>query len=297
MRSPKVCIVTPIHNDWEATSRYLASVGRLSYPDIETIIVDDGSTDGSSRLIRERFPETTIVVGDGTWWWARATNAGVEKARERGAAFVFTCNNDVILHEDAISSSVSDALSSGKALVGATVFYQGIEDRVWFAGADLDRSSGDIVHRTETWPASEGPRPTAVLTGMGMLIPVEAFDEVGLFDDECFPHYLADCDFSLRAAENGYDLLVSPASKIFNDISSAWSEREFAIGRVGFLIEMLFRMRSAYWLQGRVRFYRRHWGRGWIRALARLYRTWFLVYAGPILKRKLSLLLPRKRRP
>jgi GT2 family glycosyltransferase len=288
--APKVCIVTPIHDDWPATARYLASIDELTYPDVEVIIVDDGSTDGSAQRIGERFPDAIVVPGDGSLWWTGATNRGAEEALRRGARFIFTCNHDVILDREVISSSVACSLEAGDALVGATVFYQGDTDRVWFSGARFDRTTGDILHESETWPESDGPRASPMLTGMGLLVPAGAFQDVGGFDRDSFPHYLADCDFSLRAAARGYRLLVSPTSKIYNDVSSAWSVREFARGRLRFLFAMLFSMRSAYWITARVRFYRRHWGPGWLRALVLLYRGWFGVYAWPVIKRRVKMI-------
>lgn len=297
MVTPKVCIVTPIHNGWSATRSFLRSSDELVYPEVEMIIVDDGSTDGSARRIGEEFPDVVVIAGDGNLWWTGATNLGAAEALARGAHFIFTCNNDVILDRDVISSSVACALGAGKALVGSIVSYQGDPDRVWFSGARFDPSSGEIAHDTESWPTADGPRPVPILTGMGMLIPAQAYQDLDGFDAASFPHYLADCDFSLRAAAHGYELLVDPASRVFNDVSSAWSVREYERGRLGFLVEMLVSKRSAFWVIGRVRFYRRHWGPKWRRALIRLYMTWFRTYAGPVvIRRLLSLVTPRSHR-
>lgn len=286
MSLAKVCIVTPIHNEADATLRFLESVSKLTYPDVEVIIVDDGSTDESVRLIREWFAETVILSGAGNLWWARATNLGVEEALARGAAFVYTVNNDVVLEPEAISAGISCLSMEPRALVGSTVHYLDDPDRIWFAGAALDRASGDIVHQTSPIPEDQ-VRESQMLTGMGTLIPAAAFDEIGAFDDRAFPHYLADCDFSLRAAQAGFRLLVTPRSKVYNDVASAWSVRQFERGKKRFLFEMLFSKRSAYWVAGRRRFYRRYWGRGYVWAMARMYARWFRVYAAPLFKRSL----------
>lgn len=290
MDAPKVGIVTPIHNAKQATDRYLASVEQLSYPDLITIVVDDGSTDGSAEMIAQRYPDVVVIPADGSLWWAAASNLGAREALRRGARFIFTCNNDVILDPDVITSSVECALAAGDALVGAVVLYEEARDRVWFAGARLDPKTADVEHDTE--PLS-GPMDTRVLTGMGMLIPADVFVELDGFDQSAFPHYLADCDFSLRAYGGGHRLLVTPSSKIYNDVSSAWSEREFKEGRLRFIPSMLFSMRSAYWISGRVRFYRRHWGPGWAGALVRLYRGWFRRYAWPLVRRRIGRLIRR----
>lgn len=285
MHRPKVSIVTPIHNDRDATARYLEALAKIDYPNLELVIVDDGSDDGSAEMVAERCPSAVVLHGDGSLWWAKATDIGAREAFARGAAFVFTCNNDALIAPETIASSVACALEAGKALVGAVVRYQGEPERIWFSGARLDRRTGDIEHDTDL---PEEPKPTQMLTGMGMLIPQEAFTQLDGFDSESFPHYLADCDFSLRAAERGYRLLVAPLSNVYNDVSSAWSVREYQRGRLRLIPLMLFSMRSAYWIKGRVRFYRRHWRAGWVPAIMRLYRTWFMTYALPLVGRKLT---------
>ena len=52
--------------------------------------------------------------------------------------------------------------------------------------------------------------------GHGLLIPVEAFGDVGLFDGKRFPQGSSDTDFTLRAREEGYTLAVDLQSVIYN---------------------------------------------------------------------------------
>jgi GT2 family glycosyltransferase len=51
-----------------------------------------------------------------------------------------------------------------------------------------------------------------LLPGRGVLIPISAFLKIGLYDAKKFPHYTADADFSLRARQAGYKLVISPDS-------------------------------------------------------------------------------------
>jgi GT2 family glycosyltransferase len=265
----------------------LESISRQSFRNLETIIVDDGSTDGSYEEIAERFPEVVVLRGDGNLWWAAATNLGVKEALSRGADFVFTVNNDVVLSEDAISASVSCALREAPALIGSTVYSLEDPQQIWFAGAFLSPRTCDIEHEKEPILGPEGIRETQMLTGMGMLIPAESLERVGYFDQDAFPHYMADCDFSLRAAKKGYRLLVSADSRIFNEVASAWTIQQMERPQFGLMAKLIFSRRSAYWLRGRIRFYRRHWGRGKVRALFRLYVMRFRTYVSRAIARRM----------
>ena len=67
-RPISVAIVIPVHNRREATLQGFCSLSRINHHDIDihTIVVDDGSTDGTASTIRTEFPEVEIIAGDGT---------------------------------------------------------------------------------------------------------------------------------------------------------------------------------------------------------------------------------------
>ncbi len=269
--APRVAVVTPVHNRIEHTLAYLESLERCTYPNLAVVIVDDGSTDGTGPAIRARFPSVTVLSGDGELWWSAATNLGVEKAVALGSDYVLTLNNDVEVDPEFVGALVALAESRPRSLVGAKVNYRDDPERVWFCGAVLDPGTGDIRLLGGREGDFREPREAEMLTGMGMLVPADAFAAVGLFDRVAFPQYLADSDFSLRAKANGYRLLVEPRATIYADVSAAWIHGQLATVPARFAYDLLFSIRSQYAVPARARFYRRHWGPGWVRALVRLY--------------------------
>ena len=273
MAEPRVTVVTPVHNRIEHTLAYLASLERATYPNLEVVVVDDGSTDGSAAAIRERFPAVVLLSGDGSLWWSGATNLGVDHALAAGSDYVITLNNDVEVDPDFVGALLACARSRPRALVGSKVSYRDDRGRVWFFGAEFDRRSGDIRllgGHEEDFPEA---REAEMLTGMGMLVPAGAFGDVGLFDVRAFPQYLADSDFSLRAKARGWALLVEPRATVYADVGAAWIQGQFERLPARFAYDLLFSVRSQFDVRVRARFYRRHWGPGWPGALARLYGT------------------------
>jgi GT2 family glycosyltransferase len=61
---------------------------------------------------------------------------------------------------------------------------------------------------------------SSVLSGRGVLIPIELFKKIGLYDQMLFPHYGADIDFSIRASKAGYKLLVSLNAIVYSHVKS-----------------------------------------------------------------------------
>lgn len=75
----RVEIVTPVHNRKNITLLCLKSLSRLSTEkcEIHTIVVDDGSTDGTTDAIREQFPEVEVIAGNGDLWFTEGTNVAI----------------------------------------------------------------------------------------------------------------------------------------------------------------------------------------------------------------------------
>ena len=71
----RISVVIPSHNRRHTLDRALLSIREQSSPVDEVILVDDGSTDGSHKMVAERFPWVTII---------RQSNRGVSAARNRG---------------------------------------------------------------------------------------------------------------------------------------------------------------------------------------------------------------------
>ncbi len=72
---PSVSVVIPCFNAARWIGATLRSVQAQAWPDLEVIVVDDGSSDGSAALVRERFPQVRLL---------QQANAGVAAARNRG---------------------------------------------------------------------------------------------------------------------------------------------------------------------------------------------------------------------
>src|SRR5689334_5770753 len=96
MGNIRIEAVTPVHNRRELTLGCLRSLmsADLTGIDLHTIIVDDGSTDGTAEAVRENFPGVEIIPGDGNLWYTAGMNAGITAALKHEPDYILAINND-----------------------------------------------------------------------------------------------------------------------------------------------------------------------------------------------------------
>lgn len=269
---PSVYIVTPIFNAKDQTLKFIDDLKSQSYKELTIIIVDDGSTDGAAEAISQMYPDVIIVRGSGNLWWAGATNLGVKYALKHKADFILTINHDLSINKSYVKTLVDDAINHAKALIGSLVVYETDPNQVWFAGAYFDYKRGEMQHTNGSITEFKGRLlESDWLSGMGVLIPSEVFEKIGYYNEKDFPQYFGDSDFSIRAKQAGYKLLVSGSAIIESDVKSSWVHRQIAKPHLGMFKDLFFSIRSPYQIKSRVAFYRLYWGKHWRYQLVKLY--------------------------
>jgi len=149
---------------------------------------------------------------------------------------------------------VDRAVPNPRMLVGAMIYDARPPHNLWYAGGKFSWWTGQIPHR-----ASVDDGPLYWLTGMGTLIPVGAFAEIGMYDEKHFPQYVGDVDFTLRAAKHGYALSIAERSRIYNRTEESIQRliRQHVTLRNFFV--PLFSNKSDSKIGMRLTLYRRYW--------------------------------------
>lgn len=210
-----IYIITPVYNRKEFTQNYLKALANQTIHDFKVIIVDDGSTDGTSEMIEEEFPEVILIKEKGDLWWAEATNIGVKYAIKHGADYIMTLNDDTIPEEDYIEKMIYWSSREPNALLGALAI--DIDSKKPIACGWLHSwETTKLTSLVEILKPNEfnGLHKVNVFPGRGLLIPVDVFKKIGLYDSKNFPQTVADNDFTYRAEKAGYHIYCNCDAKI-----------------------------------------------------------------------------------
>lgn len=202
MSEPLVSIVIVTWNGRQHLDACLAAVAQQEDVSFETILVDNGSTDGTADYVRERFPWVHLVVLPENRGFAGGNNAGAQAARGRYLAFL---NNDTAARPTWLRAMVGGLDErAGFALVTARIVYMHDPATIDSAGDGVLRWGGAFKHHHGA-PAhvADVSREVFGVCGAACLMPKALFDELGGFDEDFFASH-EDGDLSYRARLRGY---------------------------------------------------------------------------------------------
>ncbi len=241
----KVAAVIPTHTRWEEAELCLRALVNSTYPDLEIVLVDDGSTDGTTENCRRMFPQVHLLSGDGNLWWSGSVNMGIEYALDRGSDYILLLNDDNQVEPWTVERLVNCARSIGPLTIASSQVctVEDTGDCVWEGGPPIwDSRPYSLVKNAFNSPDYVlTPHPPG---GQGVLIPSECFDAVGLMDHRAFPQYYGDHDFYYRAMRAGYRIVVDLQAVVRSKINMTGVHYRMQPATVGWTFEFLFGRRS-----------------------------------------------------
>jgi N-acetylglucosaminyl-diphospho-decaprenol L-rhamnosyltransferase len=209
-------IYIPHFNGAARLERTLESL-RGQTREVDVVVVDNGSGDESAELVRERFPEVTLLVLSANLGFGPAINRAV---RERPADPLILLNNDVEC-EPRFVEAMLEAAADGAEMVAGVLVQEAAPDRIDSAGVIADRTlmGFDYLHGEPVEAAREAPPPLGP-TGGAALYRLDAFRAVGGFDERIFLYY-EDLDLALRLSAAGARCHLAPAARAVHAYSAS----------------------------------------------------------------------------
>lgn len=214
----RIEIITPVHNRRDITLQCLKSLSRINQKGIEThiIIVDDGSTDGTSEAIAENYPQVEIVKGDGNLWFSAGTNRGIEAALKHNPDYILTINDDAVFDENFLQYLIECAENNPRSVVGSLLLLWDMPHKIFQVSPKWHTWSGGFRHWVQqtVWTVPKKAWEVELIVGNCVLFPVEAIRDCGLLNEKRFPHF-GDAEYTPRMRRKGWRLLIEPRSRVF----------------------------------------------------------------------------------
>lgn len=223
----KLSVIVLNWNGLADTRAALASLAACRVPpgwQVQLMMVDNGSTDGSVEAVRREFPAVDVVALPENLRFAGGNNQGLKRALMGGADAMMLINNDVEaaggLFDHLLGALERDPEAGA---VGPLILFAHPHDVIWYAGGRCLPALGYAAHRGLREPDRAQymkVETTGYLTGCCLLASREAWLKVGPLDER-YHIYAEDADWSLRARAAGYRLLFVPRARLTHKVSAA----------------------------------------------------------------------------
>jgi len=199
----------------------LSSLARTDYPEYSVILVDDGSSDGSARYVRERFPRVRLLENGKNLGAAFSFNRGLREAK---TALVAKVDNDTVVDKEWLLHLVAAIEIDPQAAVSTSTIRSYQKPQKTQVVSPWVHYIGQGLVQTESTSAEEFEE-VGMASGCAMLIDKEKLGEISFFDEDFFL-YLDDVDFSLRVRLAGYKIIYVRSSKIYHKSGGDLSLRQ-----------------------------------------------------------------------
>lgn len=245
--SKKIVVFVTCFNRRETTLRFLESLcaeASGSRHFISIYLMDDSSPDGTGEVVAKKYPDISVIYGNGNLFWVGGVRLILEIIGENLKSYdaVLLINDDIVLIPGSLDSLVHYGFSED-AIIGGTVRTQ--DGQIESSGSLLGRF---CKPKPRMLVANGQLQKCDLLPGHIMLIPMSIYDSLNGFDKVLRYRFL-DLEFTLRASRNGKKVLLAPEFvAITDEVHNYYLETSSMRGSIGKLIKgILLDPKGPYW--------------------------------------------------
>jgi len=220
----RVSVIVITHNGKRYLKECFESLAKQIYKDFDAYLLDNGSTDGSSEFVREKFPWVKIIRFEKNYGFAEGYNRSI---RMVNTEYVALLNDDTKVDRKWLEELVK-AIESDISIfaVGSKILFHDSPDVINYAdgkftlmGACLPASFGE-----KDSPKFNKLKYVGAVCGAAVLFRRKIFEEIGGFDGDYFAYH-EDVDLCWRAWLKGYRCVYTPKSVVLHRYGGTWGPR------------------------------------------------------------------------
>jgi GT2 family glycosyltransferase len=218
MAFPLVCVIILNWKDSEATFACLRALAGTGYPNLCTVVVDNGSTDGSVETLA-RMDSVNLIRNGRNLGFTGGVNVGLRHAVSKGADYVWMLNSDATVQPDVLGKLVAAAESDPRIGLVSPVFHDpDVPDVPEFCLGRFDPAAryatqtADVAQAKE-WQANHPDQ--VLLLGTALLVRRSLIEAIGGLDEGFFA-YVEDVDYCLRSLKAGFRNVAVPDAVVYH---------------------------------------------------------------------------------
>ncbi len=219
----EVSVIIPNYNGIAFLPACLNALLKQSFTDFETILVDNGSSDGSTELIRQDYSWVRMITLDRNYGFCRAVNEGI---RASSSPYVILLNNDTRADQHFVEELLKAIRKNRRRFSCQAKMVQMQNPSVIDDAGDFYTALGWAYARGKGRPEKNYRQEREVFSccGGASIYRREIFEEIGYFDEAHFA-YLEDTDIGYRAKICGYHNIFVPSAVVAHVGSAASGSR------------------------------------------------------------------------
>ena len=212
---PKISVIVVNWNGKHFLEECLSALRRQTFRDFETILVDNGSEDGSVEYVRKHFPEVNaLALPDNRGF----TGGNIAGYGQTSGDLVVLLNNDTEAHPDWLAEIHRASQDHPKAgSFASKMLYFDERGRVENCGFDLGIEGTTVDLGRDEPDGLAWAQPRKVFGGCGGAVAYRRtmLKDIGFLDPEFFMIY-EDADLSFRAQLRGYECVYVPGALVYH---------------------------------------------------------------------------------
>ncbi len=216
---PIVSIIVICWNNKKFLKNCFTAIFSQSYPNLEVILVDNASIDGSVDYIVKNFPKVRIIRNKVNLGFAEGNNVAMRLVlNENKSKYILILNPDTIIEPEFIEKMANAAeRNSSIGAFAPKMLVMNKKNKISSAGGDCIFRCGDNLSRMFYFEDNEPQKEQLVFgpSGAAAFYRIEMLNEIGLYDNFLFTYY-EDVDLNFRIQKSGWGALYVPDAIMYH---------------------------------------------------------------------------------
>jgi GT2 family glycosyltransferase len=205
-------------NGKDVTADCLESIKKQTFKNYEVILIDNASTDGSSKYLKKKYPFVRLVQNKKNLGYAGGHNSGIKSAKGN---YLLIINNDIVLDKNFLKEIWKNKDKAD--ILGVKNYFYDHKDIFWAIGSSLNevlmvaRLKGNKEKDIGQYDKADVDQAV----GSAMLVNKKVIDKVNLFDESLFAYY-EETEWQTRAQRAGFTISWVPTAKLWHKVAYSY---------------------------------------------------------------------------